>query len=66
VDWPRACDVVDIGDAVIITFERPMGRTHHHIQAPISRVLRVLRDMGWIVAGVECDSVGRLCMRLDW
>jgi hypothetical protein len=65
-EWPEACDVVDVGDAVIITFTRSMGRTHHHIRAPLTRVLRVLRDMGWVIEDIGRDAAGRLQMQLHW
>jgi hypothetical protein len=55
---------VDLGETVLITFIRPVGRTHHHLAAPISRVLRVLRDLGWDVAAVGCDANGQLTMGL--
>jgi hypothetical protein len=62
---PDTCLVVDLGQTVVMTFVRPVGRTQHHIQAPISRVLRVLRDMDWEVVGIDRDATGRLQTHLD-
>jgi hypothetical protein len=64
MELPETCLVVDLGGTVILTFSRPVGRSRHHIRAPISRVLRVLRDLGWEEAEVGSDAAGRLRMHL--
>jgi hypothetical protein len=65
MEQPETCFVVDLGATVVMTLSRPVGRTQHHIRAPISRVLRVLRGMGWEVVEIGCDATGHLQMHLD-
>jgi len=65
MEQPDTCLVVDLGHTVVMTLVGPVGRIQHHIRAPISRVLRVLRNMDWEVVDIDCDATGHLQMHLD-
>jgi hypothetical protein len=65
VERRETCLIVDLGGTVIMTLSRPVGRTRHHLQGPISRVLHALRDMEWEVVGTGCDSTGHLRVHLN-
>jgi hypothetical protein len=65
MEQPETCLVVDLGRTVFMRLARPVGRTQHHLQAPISRVLRALRGMDWEVVEIGYDAAGHLQMHLD-
>ncbi len=60
----ETCLIIDFGDTVIMALTRPAGHTRHHLQGPVSHVLRALRDMEWEVVGTGCDSTGHLRVHL--
>ncbi len=65
MDQPGMCTVIDLGDSVLLTVARTVGHSRRRIQAPISRVLRIMRDMGWQVVEIRHDIAGHLCVYLD-
>lgn len=65
VEQPETCVVMDLGDSVILTLPRAAGRIRRRIDAPISRVLRVMRTMGWRVVETRRDDGGLLRVYLD-
>ena len=62
---PETCVAMDLGDSVMLTFPRAAGHTRRRIDAPISRVLRVMRTMGWRVVDARYDVAGYLRVYLD-